>query len=246
MKFNPDACLATLIRAKEVKLYKLPTCLSKLQIRAFQKRMEPHGDANMIEQKMSSVLLCSTCKEVKNMSKREAHGFKKVKLFPLQNCAKCANVGQGVCEGKLTEFPLIKGNETFCFKFFGRAYLIAPCCGLIISIDEITASSARISCKYCATEVTNVGSMKMTLCKCYMCEKNVQRIYKDKRAPFISAGSLRLLLKSRGLITKYYYFCKSHTRHWMYKPDNCPEYIEDVLKTLQSTSRLLRQKDKRR
>jgi hypothetical protein len=59
------------------------------------------------------------------------------------------------------------------------------------------------------------------------------------------AGSIRLLLKSRELMTKYYYFCKSHTRHWMYKPDNCPEYIEDVLQTIQSTSRL-RQKSKRK
>ena len=244
MKFNNGACLAAVVWAKEVKLYKLPSFLSEKQICAFQKRMEPYGKANMIEQKMSSVLLCSTCKEVKNMSKREAHGFKNVKLFPLQNCAKCANVGQGLCDGKLTEVALLKGNETFCFKFFGTSYLIAPCCGLIISIDELTASSTCISCKYCVTEVS-ASSEKMTLCKCYMCDKIVKRIYKDKRASFTSAGSIRLLLKSRELMTKYYYFCKSHTRHWMYKPDNCPEYIEDVLQTIQSTSRL-RQKSKRK
>jgi hypothetical protein len=38
MKFNNGACLAAVVWAKQVKLYKLPTFLSELQISAFQKR----------------------------------------------------------------------------------------------------------------------------------------------------------------------------------------------------------------
>jgi hypothetical protein len=53
-------------------------------------------------------------------------------LFPLQNCAKCANVGQGLCDGKLTEVALLKGNETFCLVA-GRDLVVGLAVGLVVA-----------------------------------------------------------------------------------------------------------------
>ena len=151
-KLSGDACFETIMWAKEVKLYKLPSLLSQLQLKAFQKRVEPYDATPVLTQNMSSVLLCTTCKEVKNLCKRESHGFKNVILFPLQESWKCGIFGTHLCDGKLTNVPLIQGDETFCFQFFGSSYMLSPCCGLIVSNNDLTATATGISCNFCSKQ----------------------------------------------------------------------------------------------
>ena len=239
-------CALTLAWSKKVQKFTLPSCLAAKQIAAVEKHL---GGDRTASQK-TCIIFCPICIDVKNMSiftDKEVYGYKNMKVYPMQKCAKCSFTVENVwCDGTTLSIPLIENGETFCVKVLNDTYLISPCCATIISIDDLDADAEGLCCRKCKnkTFATTNQKEKFTTEKCYVCTKIVRRFYKNKKEIFSSVGSKKLFLttKSSEGEPAAYYFCKAHVRSWMHNEDTCPKCIEDVLHNIQTSSRMTKKR----
>ena len=244
--------LLSLVYADQVNVFKLPRALSTRQLQTIREKVTDY----MTFSHKTSITFCPVCLDLKNMTLFQkknngcVFGYRNMKTFPMMNCAKCSFATENEwCDGGTLKVSLVdkKKQETFCFKFFENCYLLSPCCGKIISVDEMSVASEGYRCRYCinVTDKDEKQNQKVITEQCYICTKLVRRYYKNKKDFFSSVGSKQLSLASEQNPEKrVFYFCKSHVRSWMHSSDTCPETIENVVKNIQQSSRLTKRRKK--
>ena len=244
-------CLLSLVYADQVKIFSLPQSFSVRQFRTLREKVV--DDISFSHR--TSIIFCPVCLDLKNMTlfqkKTNANvfGYRNMKTFPMMNCVKCSFAMENKwCDGSTLSVSLVdqEKKETFCFKFFENSYLLSPCCGKIISIDDMNVVTDGYRCKYCIDDVLDQNKKQkenVIIEQCHICTKLVRRYYKNKKDFFSSVGSKQLYLNSKhDPDKKVFYFCKSHVRSWMHSTNTCPETIEDVIKNIQDSSRLTKKR----